>query len=190
METKRDFFQQRKKDILSKKDKSSVGGWDEKIRNLCRKINNHKNYYTTSSCSGRILFTKKINREKRNVVLKKYHNPITFEELNRCLDELIKKGDEVNFKFEPCILHVACRDVESIGVLFEKAQESGWKNSGAISFSKRFVLDIRVTDKIEFPILRQGKLIVNEEFLKIIVKEANEKLKIGWEKIRNLEKIV
>jgi len=45
-------FQQRKKDVLRKNDKSGIGSWDEKILELCEKINSLDNYYTTSSCSG------------------------------------------------------------------------------------------------------------------------------------------
>ena len=50
-----DTFLQRKKDILSKKDKSHIGKWDEKIVGLCEKINKSDKYYTTSSCSGRVI---------------------------------------------------------------------------------------------------------------------------------------
>ena len=43
-----DSFNQRKQDMLSKKDKSTIGGWDEKIVELCEKINSLENYYTTN----------------------------------------------------------------------------------------------------------------------------------------------
>ncbi len=48
-------FVQQKKSTLSKLDKSSKGDWDKKIVNLCEKINSLENFYTTSSCSGRIV---------------------------------------------------------------------------------------------------------------------------------------
>ena len=48
-------FLQRKKDILSKEDKSSKGDWDKRIIELCDKINSSEKYYTTSSCSGRVI---------------------------------------------------------------------------------------------------------------------------------------
>ena len=105
-------------------------------------------------------------------------------------ETISKKEKEVNFKFESCIIHIACKNVESMKLIFEKAKLAGWKNIGAISFKERFILDLRSTEKIEFPILRGGEIIVDDDFLKIIVKEANEKLRIGWEKIKRLEKNV
>jgi len=47
MNNKQDIFLQRKKEVLSKKDKSSKGSWDEKIKTLCDKINKKNDYYTT-----------------------------------------------------------------------------------------------------------------------------------------------
>jgi tRNA(Phe) wybutosine-synthesizing methylase Tyw3 len=43
-----------KKQILAKKDKSSIQGVDSGIRKLVDIINSHNDYYTTSSCAGRI----------------------------------------------------------------------------------------------------------------------------------------
>ena len=39
----KDNFNQRKQDILNKKDKSSIGEWDEHIEGLCDKINSLEN---------------------------------------------------------------------------------------------------------------------------------------------------
>ncbi len=214
---KRDFFAQRKYEVLKKLDKSSKKSWDENILKLCEKINSKDDYYTTSSCSGRITLIKNVERDKRNVVLKSWHDLINLNELKKNLlcfaklgkrdnlnlsINLSKKGDinEFNvkrnrstsaiiFKQEPCILHVACRNVQSMKDLFEKAKLAGWKNTGAIAFNKRFILDLRSTEKLEFPIFRRENLLVDEDFLKIVVEEANKNLKKGWEKIERLIQI-
>ncbi|MDO8549322.1 MAG: hypothetical protein Q7S39_04100 [Ignavibacteria bacterium] len=234
---KRDFFAQRKYEVLKKLDKSSKKSWDEKILKLCEVINKQKDFYTTSSCSGRITLIKNVERDKRNVVLKSWHDLINLNELKKSLlcfekspQSLIlklarsqirelsknvnlnssinhnkyvndKRGDinEFNkrnrstsaiiFKQEPCILHVACRNVQSMKDLFEKAKLAGWKNTGAIAFNRRFILDLRSTEKLEFPIFRRGNLLVDEDFLKIVVEEANKNLKKGWEKIERLIQI-
>jgi tRNA(Phe) wybutosine-synthesizing methylase Tyw3 len=36
--------------------------------------------------------------------------------------------------------------------------------------------------------MEKGKLLVSEEFLRILVRESNNRLEKGWEKIRKLEK--
>ena len=51
-------FQQQKTKQLSKSDKSNIGKWDSKIKCLCNKINKKRDYYTTSSCAGRVVLLK------------------------------------------------------------------------------------------------------------------------------------
>ena len=69
-----DYFLQRKKSILSKPDKSSKKSWDKKIIKLCDKINLSENYYTTSSCSGRIVLMQDQEKKEHDLFLKGYHD--------------------------------------------------------------------------------------------------------------------
>ena len=48
-------FDHDKKQILNRKDKSSIHEIDSDIRKLVSLINKHSDYYTTSSCSGWIV---------------------------------------------------------------------------------------------------------------------------------------
>jgi tRNA wybutosine-synthesizing protein 3 len=181
-----DMFLKRKKDILSKEDKSSKGNIDEKIKDLCKKINSLKNCYTTSSCSGRIVIIIDQEKKAEGLLTKVYHSLISFEELKKDLNELIERKEDFKFKMEPCALHVAFRTFGQAKEFYEKAKLLGWKKAGVIAFDKRFVVEINSSDRLEFPIIRKGKILVNDEFLKIVVEEANEKLKKGWGKIEKL----
>ena len=58
-------FESNKKTILSKIDKSKKGEIDKPIKKLIILINKSKNYYTTSSCSGRIVLLAKKSGEKK-----------------------------------------------------------------------------------------------------------------------------
>ncbi len=188
-----DKFQQRKKDVLNKMDKSSIGSWDDKIKDLCNKINKLENFYTTSSCSGRILLM--IDQEKKGEDLFIFvsHNKITFKDLKEELKKLTDRGKErlnVKFKLEPCILHIACKNLEDTKLFFEKGKEAGFKRLGIIGTTHSFTFELNSTEKLEFPIIHKGKLIVDEDFLKIIVEDANKKLEKSWEKINNLKRLV
>ena len=178
----KDNFNQRKKDILSKLDKSSKKSWDEKIISLCEKINSLENYYTTSSCSGRIVIM--VDQEKKAPNLFKFvsHDFINFENFWKYLP---KQRARLNLKFkqEPCILHVACKSLKDAQSLLDKAKLSGWKKSGIISTSGRIMVELNGTDKLEFPIMRDGEIIVNNNFLKVIIDKSNENLKKSWKKI-------
>jgi len=83
-----DRFLQRKKDVLLKIDKSSIGCWDEKISGLCEKINSMKNYYTTSSCSGRIVLMIDQNKKQKGLFIRIYHDEISFKQLKKDLMDI------------------------------------------------------------------------------------------------------
>lgn len=186
----RDNFQQRKIDVLNKIDKSSVGSWDDKIRKLCNKINKLENFYTTSSCSGRILLM--IDQEKKgeNLFLFVSHDKITFKQLKEEINKLLILKKDIKFKLEPCILHLSCKNLEDTKLFFEKGKEAGFKRLGIIGTSHGFTFELNSTEKLEFPIIHKGKLIVDDNFLKLIVDDANKKLEKSWNKINKLEKLI
>ena len=233
-------FQQRKKDVLSKLEKSSLGKWDEKIVSLCDKINSLENYYTTSSCSGRILLMIDQEKKAENLFLFVSHDKIKFDNLKNILKEIVspsarnnfgseiasrqispplnfvnalsklklgetvgrKRGDNkserseqnelknknVKFKMEPCILHVACESLEDAEKLFEIGKNAGFKRLGIIGTSHGFTFELNSSEKLEFPIIQNKKILVDDEFLKIAVDEANRKLEKSWMRIRKLER--
>jgi tRNA wybutosine-synthesizing protein 3 len=183
-----DIFLQRKKDILSKKDKSHIGKWDEKIVKLCEKINQFDNYYTTSSCSGRIIIISDQDEKAEDLFLKRYHDYLNFEELKKDLEEIAGKNKElIKIKLDPCALHVACESLEYANELINRAKLAGWKKSGIITANKRYIVELNSTERLEFPVINMGEILVNDKFLKILVKRANEKLNNTWEKIKILE---
>ena len=112
---------------------------------------------------------------------------ISFEELKESFAK-IDLSKDIKFKQDPCILHVICKDIDSAKVLYDTAKNVGWKRSGIISLGKNIVVEINSTDKLEFPLVRNGKLLVDDEFLEVIVSEVNRKLDKSWEKIEKLEK--
>ena len=197
-----DQFLRRKTSILSKKDKSSIGKLDNKIISLCDKINSSENYYTTSSCSGRIVLM--INQEKKahNLFLIISHNLISFNWLKNNLNKIIKnkelKEKFIKFKCEPPILHVVCRNLETASLLLEKAKSSGMKHSGIhylgptgiSSGVKNPILEINGDDRLEFPIIDKNKILIKNNLFKLIAKESNKKLKNSWKMIKKFENLL
>lgn len=184
-----DMFLRRKKDTLKKEDKSFKGQVDEKIKSLCDKINSLGDCYTTSSCSGRIVLMIDQEKKANGLILKNYHDIISFELLKKDLNEILKKyKEDIKFKMEPCALHVAFRTFENAKEFYEKAKLLGWKKAGVISFDKRFIVEINGSEKLEFPIMQKKKILVDDNFLKIVLEDANRKMQRGWEKIEKLRK--
>lgn len=192
-----DSFLRRKKSVLSKMDKSSIGKWDKKIIPLCDKINSSENYFTTSSCSGRIVLMIAQEKKSHNLFLVISHNLISFNWLKNNLNKIIKNKKLIKLKCEPPILHVVCRDLESASSLLEKAKSSGLKHSGihylgpkgVSSGGKNPILEINGDDRLEFPVIYKNKILIDDNFLKLIAKESNKKLKKSWKMIEKLENL-
>ena len=185
-------FNNSKKVFLEKKDKSNKQSWDNRIINLCNKINSKNDYFTTSSCSGRIVLLKDEKKKKPGLFLFRTHKKITFSQLKKELQKasLEKIKGIVLFKQEPCLLSVSSRNKESQLQLFNKARNNGWKKSGILSIDRKFLVELTSTENISFPVLNDGKILVDDNFLEIIVKKANDNLNSSWKKIDRLFSLI
>lgn len=186
----RDRFLQRKTAVLSKLDKSSIGGWDKRIKPLCDKINKLEDFYTTSSCSGRVILMIQQDRKENDLFLKVWHDNISFNELKKILSEFTNKKEIIKFKLEPPIVHIACRELKDATFILEKGKYLGFKRSGIITFDKNIIVELNTSERMEFPVINNGKVLVDDEFLKLIVGMSNEKMDKWWGKIKKLEKSV
>jgi len=186
-------FEFLKKQQLLRQDKSDKSCIDKKILQLMKKINSKKDYYTTSSCSGRIVLIKAKEKKQEGLFLYRTHEKISIRKLKTELQKAVKKYTGlIYFKMEGCIIHVACSSMRKAHELLNKAKLAGWKKSGIIapeSKKNRFVCELASTEKIEMPIINKRKILVSPEFLKILAAEANKKLGRTWQKIKKLEKI-
>ncbi|MFA6974250.1 MAG: tRNA wybutosine-synthesizing 3 family protein [Parcubacteria group bacterium] len=180
-------FANRKNDVLEKKDKSFIGEWDEPIKELCDEINTLQDYYTTSSCSGRILLMIDQDKKAPGLFLNVWHHKISVEELKKALAEALKCRKNIKFKMEACALHIACKRIEEAERIYTLGKNSSWKKSGIISAEDNFVVELNSSEKLEFPIVQKGKILVDDEFLKIIVEDSNNKLERGWQRIKKLK---
>lgn len=219
----RDRFIQRKTAVLSKIDKSSIGKWDERIKKLCEKVNNLNNFYTTSSCSGRIILMMEQEKKGKDLFLKTWHDKISLNILKSDLKKMscseqtssssslnkkvklstlynkvqykvnkviINSDNLIKFKIEPPIIHIACRDLKDASIMLEKAKYIGFKRSSILTCDKNVILELNSSDRLEFPIIKNRKILVDDEFLKLVVEISNEKLGRGWGKIKKLEKAI
>ncbi|MBS3090807.1 hypothetical protein J4433_03515 [Candidatus Pacearchaeota archaeon] len=184
-------FEFLKKGQFKKLDKSDEGHIDKAISKLIKRINSRKEYYTTSSCSGRIVLMVGQEKKQEGLYLFKSHEKISPREFRKAISSSAKKHHGlVYFKMEPCILHAACSTLQKAQELINKAKLAGWKKTGIITFGRRIVCEIASTEKLEMPIANKGKILVNYFFIRLLVKEASRKLARTWEKIKKLEKAI
>ena len=186
-------FDNEKKVCLSKlenSDKSKKGSVDEEIRDLIKLINQHPDYYTTSSCAGRIMILSPSASGKKYETTWHYqsHKAVSYKDLSQVLDKLPK--EDLWFRMESPILHLAARDLDSADLLLKLANNSGFRRSAILSFKNRIIIEIFMPDRIDAPIAYNGKLIVGPVNLKVLVNSANSKLSLARKKLKKFEKII
>lgn len=183
-------FEQEKRIQLSKQDNSDKGDTDKEILPLIKKINFKDDYYTTSSCAGRIVLIRGKEKKQEGLFLFRTHKKTSLKELKKALNDSVKRYNGlIYFKQEPCILHVASSSLKKAQESLDKAKLAGWKKSGIIVSNKRFVCEMTGTERIALPIANKRRILVNDGYLKLLIKEANKKLARTREKIKKLEKM-
>ncbi|XP_016072303.1 PREDICTED: tRNA wybutosine-synthesizing protein 3 homolog isoform X2 [Miniopterus natalensis] len=155
-------FRRWKAQSLNKADLSRKGSVDEGVAELVQLLNAREQYFTTSSCAGRILLLDgNINGfevQKQNCCwLLVTHKPCVKDDVIVALKKA--NGDAV-LKFEPLVLHVQCRQLQD-------AQ----------------LLAVRSTHGLEVPLSHKGKLMVTEEYIDFLLKIANQKMEENKKRI-------
>ncbi len=179
------YFDLQKKSTLAKVDLSRKGSIDEPIVPLVSYVNELNDYFTTSSCSGRIAV---IDQPRKRVKkgcqwLFIAHEAVSLQQFlenlvgaletlpTTCVDET--RG---TLKFEPFIMHVQCRNMESAQNFQRIAVDSGLRNSGlTVGKSGKLTVAVRSVISMELPIIHNRKLIISEDYLKFVMEEVEEK---------------
>ncbi len=177
-------FENDKKVFLNKLDKSKKKSIDKRIKKLVSLINSFPDYYTTSSCSGRIVLLKQKGK-KGSEWLFSSHNKINFKQIKNI--KLPK--EEVWFKQEPLILHVCCKTIED-AKKFLRIVRLLFKRTGIISMGRKITIEIIGNEHIDTIIAKNNKLLVTEDYLKELVKEVNRKLEKNFSNIKKFYSLV
>ncbi len=177
------------------KDRSKKGDVDVQILPLLDAINGHPDYYTTSSCAGRIdLFVEPASGKKHEGEwLFVSHDAVVFKDLEKIITGRLPTNTTW-FRMEGAILHVCCRDMDVAETFLRLCKETGWKHSGIMSSGSsttgRIIIESTTSERMDVPVAKDDELFVPEKFVGFLVKEANEKLLRTREKMNRLEKAV
>ena len=182
-------FLQKKNLHLEKLDTASQNDRvDEEILSLLDLLNSFKEYYTTSSCSGRVILLQlpEIGDKKHAEFLGKWHQPFSLREFQHALDEYTQ-GMLWMYAQSP-ILHVVCSDLIAAETLIKLAIGSGWKNSCIRMPSQHFVVELASTERIDAPIGRAGIVLLKKSSLEAYHLIAIQLLQRCSQKISRLSK--
>lgn len=181
-------FEKQKTNFLNKTDKSKKKTIDKEIIPLISSINKKPDYYTTSSCSGRIVILEKGQQKKKGTKwLYSTHKKADFRELKDSLKTIPKQ--ELWFRQEPLILHICCKTLNDAKKLLNTARTI-FKRAGVITMNKKIIIEIIGTEFIHTIIARNKRLLLNDNYLKELVNEANNNLKINNNNINKFHKLI
>jgi tRNA wybutosine-synthesizing protein 3 len=183
----RDFIENKKQTLIKLQKEIEKKEVDEKIIPILELINSHNNYYTSSSCYGRIVLLEipEIGDKKNAKWLGKWHREI---ELNEFLlaSEKAKKGFLWLLAQSP-IIHVFSNDLDSADNLIKIAVGCGFKHSSFKSFKKNIIIQIISTERLDAPIGKDGKFFCDNIFLDLLINISNNIIKRSSEKLKNFE---
>jgi tRNA wybutosine-synthesizing protein 3 len=183
-------FSHEKKQALEKafnSDKSKKGEIDKQILPLINLINKHPDYYTTSSCAGRImLFKESRSGKKGSEWVFVSHDKVLFSQIIKHLTLLPE--ETLWLRMEPPILHICAKDMEAADKLLKFANDAGFRRSSILSFKKRIIIEIMIPEKLDAPVSENCKLLVSEDYIRTLLKHANLRLSISRKKLKKFEK--
>ena len=207
-----DYFAKEKSDFLRKKDKSKKGYVDKDIKEIVDVINSKKDYYTTSSCAGRIvllemksarkndcdwIFTKhdKVNFKEINDALNKYKKINQTRERPLNVDNNEETSFESGFKYpiwfkqQPLILHVACRNVDAAKRLLEISRKI-FRRAGIIGITERKVMIEIIGDERLETIVADKNFVADGRYIKNLIGYANRNFVENKKKSERLLRLI
>jgi len=181
------FVNQKRNAVERYNQARNLGDVDEEIIPLLEYINSLDDFYTTSSCSGRIALLLELGSKKECRWLGKWHREISPEELIDCMQELPSDG-VLWFKYESPILHIAAKTIEGAKKILYIARESGYKRVGLQGLKKeRYLVELCDTERVDCPLAENGHLLVDERYLTYLVAFSNGRFRKGQMKLEGLE---
>ena len=183
-------FNQAKKAALAKPNDSSEEHWDEQIIPLCEAINEKPNFYTSSSCAGRLALLKipMMGKKEDAEWLLTSHEETSVNSVMQALENL--PDNQIVFRYEPFILHVGCRTLKDAEKLLNLVRDFGLKRCGMISLGENPTVEITSTANISTLIADKGKVLLPDEYIKTLVEIANTLLTQNWELIFTLTNLI
>jgi len=161
---------------------------DEDIMHILRMINSSSEYYTSSSCSGRIMVLQiPVLGDKKNAcILEKWHKKISVNDVLKT----VKKAEKgmIWLLGQSPILHVGCSSLKAADTLVKTAVSSGFKNSAIKSTGKKIIVELSSTERLDAPIGKDGVLLCDDSYLRLLVDISNMIIDKSNGKIRSLSK--
>lgn len=164
---------------------------DEPIIPLCNFLAETKNFFTSSSCAGRIVLLKieKDQGKKEASFHRRWHSAVGFGEFWKAVNENIDR-EEMWMKTEPFILHIGTHDLGNAKKILSIMKKAGVKRGGVMLAEKeKFLIEITGTHSLTLPIKKNNELLVSKGYLKFALEKANQKMRENEKRLKKFEEL-
>lgn len=168
-----------------------IGYLDHGIKGLLVDIFSLKDYYPTSSCTGRVIAIDAPSpwRRRGSYVVFKRHSEISREDLERLLRIpvistlwLIASGP---------ILHIMARTPRHALTLLKRVRDAGFKHSGLIASSRRgYLVELVTGIWIGIPVKEGERVLISREEIDAVVSIINRAIADGKLRLEALRKAI
>ena len=187
MTADKDFLKGKEKALESLKEAKGEDKVDQGILPIINIINASEDYYTSSSCFGRIVLLEipGIGDKKHAKWLGKWHKAIEPKEVLSAVKSA--KTGQLWLLAQPPIIHITAKTNTAADKILKTAISSGFKNSGLKSIGRKIVVEVCSTERLDAPIGRDATLFCNQEYLQLLVNIANEVMEKSTVKLHRFE---
>ena len=161
---------------------------DDDILPILNLLNKTGDYYTSSSCAGRIMTFEipSLGDKQRARILGKWHRTIRIEELFAAT-QTAQQG-MIWLLAQAPILHIGCSTLEAADMLVKLSGSCGFKNSSVKSTGKKIIVEICSTERLDAPIGKDGILFCDDRYLQLLTDISNKVIERSQMKLKRFEK--
>jgi len=170
-------------------DRSRAGRPDPQIITFLQTVNATADYFTTSSCAGRLILVQTLPGKGYSVDWLFVSHELV-PNADSILEALASRqqvtGAELWYKMEPPILAICARTVGHAQRFMDVARTAGIKRVSITGTRDKIMLVVMDTQRMETMLAKDGRLMVSNEYIREITAVANEKLSKSREKFERL----
>lgn len=164
-------------------------GADAEVVPVLERLNGLEDYFTTSSCAGRIVLIQlpAVGAKREAVFVGTWHRAVEVGEVLGAMAAAPASTDGALWLIvQAPILHVACSDVQMAVALLRLALDAGFKYSGMkglAAHAGRVVVEVMSTERMDVPLVADGTRFYTERYLAFLISTANALLTRGRAKL-------
>lgn len=162
---------------------------DEKAMPIAELLKKSRSFFTTSSCSGRIILMDldKEEGKKEGAFHAKWHRIVEFNELWKEIEK--ENKENLWFKQEPFVFLIGANSLENAEKVLKACRKAGVKRAGINFFEKgKVFVEVIGTQNMSVMVKEGSKILIEKKYMEKLLEYANRKLEKNFKVLKEFEK--